>query len=265
MTTTVSRRATHLALAASLILALPACNTAQRLSEMGNGPGMAKIEDPQAQPGYTPVSMPMPKPQQTNRNPNSLWRSGARAFFKDQRAAQVGDLMTVLITINDRAQFNNTSTRNRDNKENFGLPNMFGIETGTSTGGTAGSAGSALENLFTGINPANIVNATSKTDNSGKGAIARNESVNLILAAVITQVLPNGNLVIQGKQEVKVNQELRELTITGIVRPEDIDAQNRISYDKIAEARISYGGRGLISDVQAPRYGQQLFDILFPF
>jgi flagellar L-ring protein precursor FlgH len=253
MTTTASRRTSRFALIGALVLALPACNTAQRLSELGNGPDMTKIEDPQGRPGYTPVNLPMPKPQAATRNPNSLWRSGARAFFKDQRATRVGDLLTVLITINDKAQFNNTTTRNRDNKEKLGVPNLFGFETG------------AMDNIFTGIDPSAIVSAAGTTDNTGKGAIDRKEVVNLVLAAIITQVLPNGNLVMQGKQEVRVNAELRELTITGVVRPEDIDAQNRISYDKIAEARISYGGRGLISDVQAPRYGQQLFDILSPF
>jgi len=266
------RQAAHFALLGALVLALPACNTFERMSEVGSAPSLGKIEDPQAQPGYKPVSMPMPAPQPAARNPNSLWRNGARAFFKDQRAAQVGDLLTITIAITDNAALANTSARSRTNSEHAGLPNLLGFETSpTATGtgaaatGAAAAAGSSMEKFLTGVDPSNLVNTNSTTSNNGTGSIARSETVNLKLAAVVTQTLPNGNLVIQGKQEVRVNFELRELTITGIIRPEDIDSTNAISYEKIAEARISYGGRGQITDVQQPRYGQQLFDILFPF
>jgi flagellar L-ring protein precursor FlgH len=82
---------------------------------------------------------------------------------------------------------------------------------------------------------------------------------------VVTDRLPNGNFVIAGRQEVRVNSELRELRIAGVIRPEDISSRNTIDYFKVAEARIAYGGRGTISRVQKPRYGQRLYEFVVPF
>ena len=255
-----SRRIGRIAILGALVLALPACNTFERLSEMGSGPNLSKIEDPQAKPGYQPVSMPMPTPVLAQRNPNSLWRTGSRAFLRDQRAAQVGDLLTVFIKINDNASLDAGSTRTRGtgtaNNEtmNLGLGALPGVN---GMGALSKLAGSALN--FPTVN----VNGASSTNNTG--TVRHQDNVLMQLAAVVVQTLPNGNLVIQGKQQVKVNQEMRELAISGIVRPEDIDSSNQISYEKIAEARISYGGQGFVSDVQSPRYGQELLDILLPF
>lgn len=247
----------HPALRLALVLlcatGLGACNATQRLSEIGSGPGISQIANPQAAPGYQPVSLPMPAPQIGLREPNSLWRTGARAFFKDQRASRVGDIMTVVIQIDDRAQLNNTSSRARENSESAGLPSFFGL-------------GDNLARIIdSDLDPANLAEVSSASGSRGTGQINRQERIELQVAALITDVLPNGNLVIQGRQEVRVNHELRELTIVGVIRPEDISSANAISYEKIAEARISYGGRGNISDVQQPRYGQQLFDIIMPF
>ncbi|WP_448188896.1 flagellar basal body L-ring protein FlgH [Azospirillum sp. sgz301742] len=247
------RTAVRLTLAAALAVSVSACNSMTRLSEVGSGPQLSQIKDPYAQPGYQPVSLPMPTPIPAERNPNSLWRSGSKAFFKDQRAKQVGDILTVLITINDQAQMNNETKKSRDNGESMGLPSLFGFQ-------------SQFKNaLPSAVDPSKLVDATSKSSNDGKGNITRKEQIELKVAALVTQTLPNGNLVIQGRQEVRVNYELRDLNMNGVIRPEDITAQNTISYEKIAEARISYGGRGQISDIQQPRYGQQLFDIISPF
>jgi flagellar L-ring protein precursor FlgH len=199
--------------------------------------------------------MPMPAPQVSERQPNSLWRSGSRAFFKDQRASRVGDIMTVTIQINDEARINNQTTRTRSSTENLGLPGLFGFQRNIArilpTPDT-----DTLENLG---------QTNSDSESTGRGQIQRTDSVRLRVAAIITQVLPNGNFAIEGRQEVRVNFELRDLQIRGVIRPEDIDNQNTIPYDKIAEARIAYGGRGQITDVQQPRWGQQVYDIIAPF
>ena len=235
---------------ALLCTGLGACNTADRLSQVGATPALSAIEDPTSQPGYKPVRMPMPDIQPVSYAPNSLWRTGSRAFFKDQRAARIGDLMTVKVNVTDRANLNNESKRSRANTEGFGVPNAIGLET------TAKAAG---------ITPDKLLNATSTTSNDGAGSIARAETVSTNVAAVVTQVLPNGNLVVEGKQEIRINYEVRELVVAGVVRPEDIESDNTIDSSKIAQARIAYGGRGQITDVQQPRYGQQIVDILLPF
>lgn len=195
---------------------------------------------------YRPVSMPMPTPMVLEPAPNSLWRPGARAFFKDQRAKQVGDVMTVVINIqNERAQLSQSTKRSRESGENASVTNFFGV-----------SPIEAAEPH---------VGATGDSTFAGTGSVDRSENVNLRLAAVVLQVLPNGNLAVSGRQEVRVNGDLRELLVQGVIRPEDIKSDNTIAWDKIAEARISYGGRGTITDVQQPRYGQQIFDVVFPF
>jgi flagellar L-ring protein precursor FlgH len=251
---------TRLALVGGVLLSLSACNTFTRLSELGNGPQLSEIQNPYARQNYTPVSLPMPTAQPAERNPNSLWRTGARAFFKDQRAAQVGDLLTVKIKINDKAELDNETTRSRNSSENAGLSNFFGFETGTD-----GATGSGLENVLTGVVPSKLLGATGTSSTRGDGSVKRNESINLQVAAIVTEILPNGNLVIEGRQEVRVNFELRDLRIKGVIRPEDVSARNEISYEKIAEARIYYGGRGVVADVQKPRWGQEAWDIIFPW
>jgi flagellar L-ring protein precursor FlgH len=243
----------RLVLLAFLAGSLGACsNAADRLSNIGRQPTLSRIENPQAQPGYRPVQMPMPPTQALASNPNSLWRAGNRQFFRDQRAARIGDIMTVRVRVTDRAQIENRTRRQRENSDQMGVPNFFGLESGSLIGAA-------------GIDPANLVNTTSSTNSQGQGTINRTDQITTNIAAVVTQVLPNGNLVVEGRQEVRVNFELREMIVAGIVRPEDIEADNTIDSSKIAEARIAYGGRGQITDVQQPRYGQQVLDVLLPF
>jgi len=227
------------------------CSAVDRLSQIGETPKLNAIENPTAQPGYKPVSMPMPKPELVSYNANSLWRNGSRSFFKDQRAHQIGDLLTVTVNITDQANFANESQRDRTSKESANLNDFIGKQL------LSGNAAKALNGA--------ILSTDSTSQYDGKGTIQRQETLQTNIAAVVTQVLPNGNLVVEGKQEIRVNFEIRELIVAGIVRPEDIQSDNTIDSSKIAQARISYGGRGQIFDFQHPRYGQQVTDILLPF
>jgi flagellar L-ring protein precursor FlgH len=235
------------------LLSLTGCNTLDRLATVGKEPPLTTIENPIKQAGYQPISLPMPEPQATVRGPNSLWLEGSRSFFKDQRASRIGDILTIAIDIKDEAALTNKTSRTRSNTEESALTNLLGYET------------SLAQVLPEEVDNTSLTDISSSLSNEGEGSIDREEEIKLNVAAVIIQVLPNGNLVIHGRQEMRVNYEVRELQVAGIIRPEDIDAQNKISFEKIAEARISYGGRGTISDVQQPRYGQQLIDILMPF
>jgi flagellar L-ring protein precursor FlgH len=245
------RDAAPLCLAATL---LSGCgDVVARLSDVGKEPAMTQIQNPVHDPNYHPVSLPMPQTAVLTPNPNSLWRPGARGFFKDQRASRVGDILTVLISIADSATLDNTTSRSRDNSENSAANAFLGIEKHLSA-----VLPKAVDNT-------NLVDLSSTSNSTGAGSVDRKETINLKVAAVVTQRLPNGNLVVAGRQEVRVNFEVRQLQIRGVIRPEDIKADNTISYEKIAEARIAYGGRGQITDVQQPRYGQQIYDILWPF
>jgi len=245
----------HAARALALVaLVLSAgCATGGRIKAIGQAPPLSPTENPAALHGGRAIAMPMPDDVQEARQPNSLWRAGSRSFFKDQRARRRGDIVTVLIDIDDSARLDNSTVRTRDNGETAQVPAFGGFER-------------LLADLLpNGANPAQLVDLSSGSTVRGEGQVDRREEVELTIAAIVTDVLPNGNLVIAGKQEVRVNNEVRELTVTGVIRPEDISNANRIVHSQIAEARVSYGGRGQITDVQQARYGQQLYDILFPF
>jgi flagellar L-ring protein FlgH len=243
--------ARRLALLALATTALAGCNALSRISQLGETPPLTTIQDPQTQPGYKPVSLPMPAPVVTERRPNSLWQTGSRAFFKDQRASQPGDILTVVISFDQKAQFDNNTQGQRTTQEQDSAATLFGLENRIPK--------------FLGANPASLVNVNGITNNQAIAEIKREEQVTLNLAALVTQVLPNGDLVVNGHQEMRVNFEVRDLQITGVVRPQDISSTNTVSLDKLAEARISYGGRGQITNIQQPRYGEQLLDIIAPF
>lgn len=246
---------TSLTFAAALMVAttLGGCNTLTRLAEVNSGPQMSEITNPTAAKGYRPVSMPMPAPEPREANPNSLWRPGAKAFFKDERAKNVGDIVTVTVSISDSASLANNTTRKRDDTEDVGVTNLMGM------------ASKFYKNHMNRATQGSELTISTANDTEGDGTIARSETISLTFAAIITQVLPNGLLAFTGRQEVKVNAEMRELMVTGVVRPEDIESDNTISHDKIAEMRVAYGGRGTLSELQQTRWGYQLLDILSPF
>lgn len=217
-------------------------------------PPLAAIASPAALAGEQAAAMPQPIAAVAEaRAPSSLWRAGSRSFFNDQRAARIGDILTVNVEITDKAEVTNSSNRTRTGSSSVGVSNFFGLEN---------IAGAVLPG---GYDPANMINAEGSSSASGQGSIAREEKITMTIAAVIVDVLPNGNLVIAGRQQVRINAELRELTVSGVIRPEDIAADNTIRNDQIAEARIDYGGRGQVSAVQRPRLGQRIGDAISPW
>jgi flagellar L-ring protein precursor FlgH len=233
-------------------MALGACSTAV---EAVRGPELAPIGYPAALVPTSQAYLPTPEQQQAARSAsaNSLWRTGARTFFGDQRARRIGDIVTVNIDIDDRAQTQNSTQRSRSNEISGGVTNFFGLEN---------SLGRAFPG---GFDPATMIGMEGESNANGSGSVNRSEKVSLTIAAVVTDVMTNGNLVIQGRQEVRTNREVRELTVAGIVRPEDISSANTIAHTQLAEARISYGGRGDISRVQATPAAQSLVERFSPF
>lgn len=240
-------------LAPLMALSLAACGTITKMQQIGETPPMTTIQDPQQQPGYRPVSLPMPQPIVDERRPSSLWQSGSRAFFKDQRASNVGDILTVLVTFDEKAQFDNNTQLQRAGSTNMTIPQLYGFQN------------QIAKILPRAANVADLVDTSGKSAQNATTEVKREEQLALSVAAEVTQVLPNGNLVVNGRQEIRVNYEIRELQIAGVIRPQDISSTNTINYYKLAEARISYGGRGQQTDMQQPRYGQQLLDIVNPF
>ncbi len=229
------------------VLFLAGCQN-QTLKEIGNAPAMSPIGSG-LQYAQAPQMSSYPKQPRQMANGYSLWSDNQAALFKDARALNIGDIMTVDIKINDKADFDNESDRSRKNKTKLtwgaGVKNILGFSTNTGTSGDLGT--------------------DSDSESKGKGSTKRSETLRLMVAAVVTGVLENGNLLISGSQEVRVNHEIRILNVAGIVRPKDVDSENKISYDKIAEARISYGGRGRLMEVQQPPIGQQVVDLYSPF
>ncbi|MGO9700554.1 MAG: flagellar basal body L-ring protein FlgH [Xanthobacteraceae bacterium] len=223
-----------------------------RIKQLGEPPALSAVDNPTAKPGYKPVQMPMPTPQPVVYNPNSLWRSGSRAFFNDQRAHVVGDLLTVKVNINDTAIFQDQTQLSRTTTEDSAITNFIGANA---LGGSVATA----------VLPGSLLTANSNSQMNGQGTINRQDQLVTNVAAVVTQVLPNGNMVIEGKQEVRLNAEIRELIVAGVVRPEDIQSDNAIELQKIAEARVAYGGRGTLTNIQTERWGQQAVDIILPF
>jgi flagellar L-ring protein FlgH len=239
------------------LAALAGCG--DRLTGIGQPPSMSQIgaTAPGAQPILTAeraaIAVPPPQPARFAYQQGSLWNGGPQGLLGDKRARGRGDILTIVIEIDEQAEIRNQTQRSRTGSEEMSVGALFGLQN-------------SIANRLSGeasLDPA--VEFGSNSQSRGSGSVRRNEKLTLRLAATVVDVLPNGHFVVQGDQEVRVNFELRDLQITGIVRPEDISRHNEIVYDKIAGARIAYGGRGQITDVQQPRYGQQVSDIILPF
>lgn len=242
---------THvLALSAALAIGVSGCD---RLENVGKAPSFTPTETAPEYFAIAHAGLPQTLESETVTSGASLWTRGRSSLFGERRAETRGDILTVVIEIDDRAEMSNQSDRSRSGSESMSLPHLFGFPQRYD------------ENMPEGASLANAVDTSSSGSSSGDGSVRRNEKLQLKVAATVIDVMQNGVLKIQGTQEVRVNFELRELLVTGFVRPNDISRKNEVTYDKIAAARISYGGRGQITDVQQPRYGQQVADILLPF
>ncbi|MCK0168258.1 flagellar basal body L-ring protein FlgH [Jannaschia sp. S6380] len=236
--------------AAAALLTLSACG---RVADVGQAPDLTPVA---ASAESRAMAMPAPVDILAVRDPvraASLWAGDRQSLLGDRRAGEQGDILTVVVEIDERAEIDNATNRSRSGSESMQVPEFLGLPQ------------SLQDELPAGSSLANAVGTSSKSASKGSGGVRRKERLTLRVAATVVEVQPNGVLRIEGRQEVRVNFELREMLVTGYVRPEDISRQNEITYDKIAAARISYGGRGQITDVQQPRYGQQVADILLPF
>jgi flagellar L-ring protein precursor FlgH len=235
------------------ILALLLTSACSKLSEVGKEPSFSQVEG--SYQHHAMYTTPMPEFVEPTgpTEASSLWTAKSGSLFGDRRAGQRGDILTVVIEINDKAEISNSSGRSRSGSQSMAIPSLFGIPQRLN------------KKLPTGASMDDAVSTSSDSAFAGQGSVKRNEKLTLRVAATVVEELPNGVLRIEGQQEVRVNFELRELIVTGYVRPTDISRQNEITYDRIAGARISYGGRGQISDVQQPRYGQQIAETVLPF
>ncbi|GGH39476.1 flagellar L-ring protein precursor FlgH [Cribrihabitans marinus] len=239
---------------------LPACLAALvvvsacgRIDHLGRPPSFTPIEESPEQVAMLWPGLPLTVQPQRGVDRASLWSSGQRSLLGDKRATKKGDILTVVIEIDEKAEISNDTERSRGGSESLQLPQLFGLPQRLD------------EKLPPGATAADAVSIDSSSRSVGEGSVKRKEKLTLRVAATVIDVLPNGVLSISGTQELRVNFELRELLVSGFVRPEDISRQNEITYDKIASARVSYGGRGQITDVQQPRYGQQVLDAVLPF
>lgn len=233
-----------------LAAALAGCG---KLEQVGRAPDFSGLEGSDQHYAMYSTAMPDDAVPTTAADASSLWTGGTQSLFGDRRAAQRGDILTVVIEIDDSASISNSTGRSRNGKQSGGIPVLLGIPQRLN------------ENLPEGASMGDAFDMDSSSTFKGQGSVSRNEKLTLRIAVTVIEELPNGVLKIEGQQEVRVNFEMRELIVTGYVRPTDISRQNEITYDKIAGARIAYGGRGQITDVQQPTYGQQVADIVMPF
>ena len=238
---------------ALFLILLAATAGCERLENVGKAPAFSPIEGSDEYFAMAAAGLPQQGAGALAADRASLWSGSRTSLLGDRRAAERGDILTVVIEIDDSAEISNTTGRSRSSSERMGINSLFGIPQRIN------------QVLPTGATMDDAINTDSDSSYQGDGSVRRKEKLELRVAATIIEMLPNGVLRIQGSQEVRVNFEVRELIVTGFVRPQDISRQNEITYDKIAGARISYGGRGQITDVQQPRLGQQVADIVMPF
>ncbi|MEX0365529.1 MAG: flagellar basal body L-ring protein FlgH [Ruegeria sp.] len=243
----------HFSFTKPLLAALLLVTACGRADHLGKPPSFTPNAESTEHVAMLWPGLPLHSQPQRTVDRASLWSGGQNSLLGDQRAMKKGDILTVVIELDEKAEISNDTNRSRTGSESLGVPHLLGLPQ------------RADEHLPDGASLSDAVSIDSTSSTKGKGSVKRKEKLTLRVAATVVDVLPNGVLSISGSQELRVNFELRELLVSGFVRPEDISRQNEITYDKIASARVSYGGRGQITDVQQPRYGQQILDAILPF
>nr|WP_319947374.1 flagellar basal body L-ring protein FlgH [uncultured Shimia sp.] len=234
----------------ALLTTAAACG---RMDHMGKPPSFTPTMNNQEHFAMMNKPLPLSSDSSLVTEQASLWSGGKSSLLGDRRAMARGDIMTIVIEIDEEAEISNETQRSRKGSESLAMPQLFGVSQRLN------------EKLPTGASADQLVSIDSTGKSSGDGSVSRSEKLTLRVAATVVDVLPNGILAIEGSQELRVNFEMRELLVSGFVRPADVSRQNEVTYDKIASARVSYGGRGQITDVQQPRYGQQILDAVLPF
>jgi len=241
---------------AAVFLLSGCSNMLGKLDNIGQPPPMTKVVDPQEKADYKPLNWPMPEtPPPPKQYANSLWQPGSRAFFRDGRAARVGDILKVTVKINDKLQFNNQTEGKRTTVDTANAPALLGL-------------GNRIVHFLPGVQkgtPSDLLSVNGNLDTKGTGTISRQDVITTQIAVLVTQLLPDGNMVIEGKQEVTMNYDVREVSVKGVIRPQDITPENTIDSSQIAEARITYTGHGQLNDMQEPRWGGQIINAVSPF
>lgn len=234
----------------SLMLSLSGCKLAEKLATIDEAPNLSQIQDPTLMGNYQPVSMPMPEPlPEPNADGNSLWQNGSKAFFKDQRASKVGDILTVLVTLNQSQDMEMSPSISQSSKQNSVINNIYGLQTRTPKR----------------LGLPNILDMSSNPTFSASGKYSVKDNMNITIAATVIQMLPNGAMVIDGRQEIGLVNEVREIYVTGIVRREDISSSNSVTMPKIAQLRIGYRGRGDLTDNMTEPLAQRIINKVSPF
>ncbi|KIC18310.1 MULTISPECIES: flagellar basal body L-ring protein FlgH [unclassified Leisingera] len=236
-----------------LLFGLALLGACGRMDHLGKAPSFTPANESPEHVAMLYQGLPTQTQTRRTVDGSSLWSGSQQSLLGDRRAIKRGDILTVVIEIDEEAEISNDTQRSRSGSETLNMPQLLGLPQRLD------------RKLPEGASSADAVELGSSSASGGKGSVKRSEKLELRVAATVVDVLPNGVLAISGTQELRVNFELRELLVTGYVRPQDISRQNEITYDKIASARVSYGGRGQITDVQQPRYGQQLLDVVLPF
>ncbi len=175
-------------------------------------------------------------------------------FFQDLRAHKVGDLVTINIVETSTATKKADTKTSRTSSIDAGINNLLGYETKMRSWGVP----HAFDNKA-------MFKASMGNDFDGSGSTSRDESMTASITARVVQVLPNGNLFIEGTRKIRVNNETQNITLSGIIRPSDISPDNTVLSSYIADARIDYTGSGPVSDKQRPGWLARILDVAWPF